>query len=91
MTVGRYIKAMRDDMALSQEELGDKICRTQAFISQVESGKLEPNMDVLYELADKTHDRFLIGHLITSYAFKIFDLFRMLISKPYEKHDLLMV
>lgn len=50
-SIGWNIKNLRERMAMSQEELADKIGKTRSAISQYESGKIIPRMGVIEDLA----------------------------------------
>ncbi|AXQ31055.1 XRE family transcriptional regulator [Solimonas sp. K1W22B-7] len=46
------VRLERTRRGLSQEELGQKIGRDQAFISEIESGKRTVTLDVIGRVAD---------------------------------------
>ncbi|HML22177.1 MAG TPA: helix-turn-helix transcriptional regulator [Aggregatilinea sp.] len=49
--VGLLIRQAREEAGLSQTELSERMHRRQAYISELETGKTEPNLTVLYHLA----------------------------------------
>lgn len=49
--VGQNIKKRRKTLNLSQEELGLRLGADQAYISRLESGRLNPTLESLVELA----------------------------------------
>ncbi len=46
------IKNLRLQKGLKQQELADKLSITQRKVSYWESGKVEPDIDMLWEIAD---------------------------------------
>ncbi|WP_430482765.1 helix-turn-helix domain-containing protein [Rossellomorea marisflavi] len=50
--IGKKICELRNEMNLTQGELADGIC-TQALISLIEKGELDPNATILYQIAKK--------------------------------------
>ena len=50
--VGERIKYLRKENALSQIALAEKISSNQKQVSKWETGKIEPNIDMLKKLAD---------------------------------------
>ncbi|MEW4327925.1 helix-turn-helix transcriptional regulator [Rossellomorea marisflavi] len=50
--IGKKISELRNEMALTQGELAEGIC-TQASISLIEKGELDPNATILYQIAKK--------------------------------------
>ncbi len=51
-TLGEKIQFLRKNSFMSQKDLGEGIC-TQAFISQIEQGKIAVSAEVLYQLSKK--------------------------------------
>ncbi|MGD7050739.1 helix-turn-helix transcriptional regulator [Rossellomorea marisflavi] len=52
MDIGRKISELRMEMNLTQWDLAEGIC-TQASISLIEKGELDPNATTLYQIAKK--------------------------------------
>ncbi|TYO69478.1 helix-turn-helix domain-containing protein [Rossellomorea marisflavi] len=50
--IGKKISELRNEMNLTQGELAEGIC-TQASISLIEKGELDPNATILYQIAKK--------------------------------------
>ncbi|MHC8523303.1 helix-turn-helix domain-containing protein [Rossellomorea sp. H39__3] len=50
--IGKKISELRKEMTLTQGELAEGIC-TQASISLIEKGELDPNATILYQIAKK--------------------------------------
>ncbi|MCM2607171.1 helix-turn-helix domain-containing protein [Rossellomorea marisflavi] len=50
--IGKKISELRNEMNLTQGELAEGIC-TQASISMIEKGELDPNATILYQIAKK--------------------------------------
>ncbi|MFS8189032.1 helix-turn-helix domain-containing protein [Rossellomorea marisflavi] len=50
--IGKKINELRKEMTLTQGELAEGIC-TQASISLIEKGELDPNATILYQIAKK--------------------------------------
>ncbi|MGX1262828.1 transcriptional regulator with XRE-family HTH domain [Rossellomorea marisflavi] len=50
--IGKKISELRKEMTLTQGELAKGIC-TQASISLIEKGELDPNATILYQIAKK--------------------------------------
>jgi len=48
---GERIKEARESMGMSQKDLADKLSRRQAFISDLETGKTEPDVSLLVQLS----------------------------------------
>ena len=48
---GRHIQALREETGLSQEALAAKAKLSRHYISELESGKRNPSLDVLMRLA----------------------------------------
>ena len=48
--VGKQIRKAREDSGMSQQELADKMGTRQAYISDLEKGKTEPNVSTLVKL-----------------------------------------
>lgn len=46
------VRAMRENSRLTQQQLADKLSVTQRKISYWESGKIEPDLESLWRLAD---------------------------------------
>lgn len=46
------IRALRENSRLTQQQLADKLSVTQRKISYWESGKIEPDLESLWRLAD---------------------------------------
>lgn len=53
--VGVNIQRLRRERDLSQEELGAQAKVHQTYLSQVESAKRNPSIDVLERIADALH------------------------------------
>ena len=53
LKLGQYLKTMRDAMALSLRQVEEKSGISNAFVSQIESGKVkQPSPVMLYKLAE---------------------------------------
>ena len=50
--IGKKISELRKEMNLTQGELAEGIC-TQALISLIEKGELDPNATILYQISKK--------------------------------------
>ncbi|WP_370294286.1 helix-turn-helix domain-containing protein [Rossellomorea marisflavi] len=50
--IGKKISELRNEMTLTQEEVAEGIC-SQASISLIEKGELDPNATILYQIAKK--------------------------------------
>lgn len=50
--IGKKISELRNEMTLTQEEVAEEIC-SQASISLIEKGELDPNATILYQIAKK--------------------------------------
>ena len=48
---GERIKEARESIGMSQKDLADKLSRRQAFISDLETGKTEPDVSLLVQLS----------------------------------------
>lgn len=46
------VRAMRENSRLTQQQLADKLSVTQRKVSYWESGKIEPDLESLWRLAD---------------------------------------
>ncbi|HIU97156.1 MAG TPA: helix-turn-helix transcriptional regulator [Candidatus Ornithoclostridium faecigallinarum] len=46
------VRAMRENSRLTQQQLADKLSVTQRKVSYWESGKIEPDLESLWKLAD---------------------------------------
>lgn len=46
------VRALREDAKLTQKELADRLGTTQRKVSYWESGKIEPDLASLWQLAD---------------------------------------
>src|SRR5688572_17235911 len=49
--VGQIIRNAREAKKFSQQELADKLGTRQAYISDLEKGKTEPNVTLLFQLS----------------------------------------
>src|SRR5690606_29319938 len=49
--VGQRIREAREDAGLSQQGLADKLEKRQAYISELETGKTEPDVNTLIQLS----------------------------------------
>ena len=49
--LGLRIKALRNERTISQQELADEADITQAYLSNIESGQVNPSATVLYFIA----------------------------------------
>ena len=49
--MGERIREARQEWGMSQQELADKVGRSRPAISQMETGKMEPDASTLYSLA----------------------------------------
>jgi len=49
--LGKNIRARREELALSQEELGHKINADQAYISRIERGLFNPTLESIVEIS----------------------------------------
>lgn len=52
MDVGTTIKQFRKKIGVNQQELADKSNITQAYLSQIENNKKDPNLSTLAAIAD---------------------------------------
>lgn len=52
MGVGKNIKAKREDLNLTQDELANKVGITQAMLSQIERGTKNPSLPLGFLLAE---------------------------------------
>lgn len=52
MTTGEYIKTIRKQKKVTQEELASRIGTGHSVISKYENGQIEPTIGVLYRIAD---------------------------------------
>lgn len=85
MTIGDFIKCMRESEGMSQERFAALTTRTQAFISQIERGVVCPSDEFLVELVNATGNQFLRAYL----AYSEFEtLVRMVISNPDDRGDM---
>ena len=50
ITLGEKIRNLREDMDLTQKQLGEKVNMTQRKISYIEQNKFEPSIDDIREL-----------------------------------------
>lgn len=60
---GEKVRSMREELGLSQTQLGDKVHMTQRKVSYIECGKYEPSIEDIIELCtffDVSSD-YLIG------------------------------
>ena len=57
------LKTLRKSWGLTQAQLADKLGTTQRNISYLESGKVEPDLQTLWRIADffDAHIDFLLG------------------------------
>ena len=46
------VRAMRENSRLTQQQLADRLSVTQRKVSYWESGKIEPDLESLWKLAD---------------------------------------
>lgn len=49
--LGLRIKALRNDRTMSQQQLADEADITQAYLSNIEGGQVNPSATVLYFIA----------------------------------------
>ena len=54
MKIGKIIKQIRKDYGYSQKDLADKIHITQAYLSQIESDKKLPSIQLIEEIGKIT-------------------------------------
>ena len=47
-----HLKTLREDAGLTQAQLAEKLHTTQRKISYWESGKIEPDLEALWSIAD---------------------------------------
>lgn len=52
ITFASNVRAMRENSRLTQQQLADKLSVTQRKVSYWESGKIEPDLESLWRLAD---------------------------------------
>lgn len=52
ITFASNVRAMRENSRLTQQQLADKLSVTQRKVSYWESGKIEPDLESLWKLAD---------------------------------------
>ena len=52
MNIAALVKKARRDAGLTQLELADRIGTTQSAISRLESGRVQPSVDMLQRVAD---------------------------------------
>lgn len=57
--IGQRVKIAREELGLSQQELADIIDRRQAYISEIETGKVEPSPTTLWMLGRALDKPFL--------------------------------
>ena len=50
--VGPRIRARREQLGLTQQELGGAVGRTKSFISQIEKGHAMPSLKTLVKIAE---------------------------------------
>lgn len=63
MSIGDFIRFMRESAGMSQERFAALTNRTQAFISQVERGVIYPTDEFIAELVAVTDNQFLRAYL----------------------------
>lgn len=81
---GKYIRALRQELNMTQEELADGICDVTA-LSRYESGRMDPGQDKFSKLLKKMHRRGLNYQF--SYNNSVSDLESyMKIEKCFERH-----
>lgn len=49
--VGQRLKELRDSYRITQEQLAERAGRSYKFIGEIERGKANPSLDVIYDLA----------------------------------------
>lgn len=52
ITFALNVRVMRENSRLTQQQLADKLSVTQRKVSYWESGKIEPDLESLWKLAD---------------------------------------
>lgn len=48
---GRYLQKIRQSKNITQEELAEKIGTSQTWIAYIETGRNQPNLDMLQKIA----------------------------------------
>jgi transcriptional regulator with XRE-family HTH domain len=87
--VGQKVKELRKALKITQCQLAEGIC-TQAYISQLEKGKILPTIEILYHISTKlgVHIQYFfedVEHNISNYMYELFDHMRNLILKQEYK------
>lgn len=59
MQIGDFIKYLRKGNGISQEELADKVMRSQDWMSLVETNKIQPNTEDVKLLSKALHESLL--------------------------------
>lgn len=59
MRIGDFIKYLRKGNGMSQEELADKVMRSQDWMSLVETNKIQPNTEDIKLLSKALHESLL--------------------------------
>jgi XRE family transcriptional regulator, regulator of sulfur utilization len=65
MTIGEIIKKLRKERKLSQIELADECKISRTYISEIESGKRNPTVDILERIGEGLHIPFPIISYLT--------------------------
>ena len=51
-TLGKFIRARRNELEISQGDLAERISRSQGFISHIETGRRLPTVETFIEILD---------------------------------------
>lgn len=59
MQIGDFIKYLRKGNGISQDELAEKVMRSQDWMSLVETNKIQPNTEDIKLIAKELHEPIL--------------------------------
>ena len=59
MQIGDFIKYLRKGNGISQDELAEKVMRSQDWMSLVETSKIQPNTEDIKLIAKELHEPIL--------------------------------
>lgn len=65
--IGTLMQACRERAELSQEQLADRLHRTQSFVSKVEKGRQTPDFPTVVSWAEETKSQ----EMIVAYLYRV--------------------
>lgn len=86
MTFGDILKSIRNSRSLTQEELGDALCLSRSYISELENGLAKPSIELVSEVSSTYKIEIKINGKNWSYDYCIDDIpFIAMTNEEWEK------